>query len=399
MKRYNNEIDELIFGINGLRGLKNYAITEGVTYAVRSVRKHFGIDMTITNPRVIRTATLWIKKYDSNFIDHISNPYDLRKVEVHDEIINDKFFVILRKDTFMYISGHVSDLPVDDNNKYKLFIYIFGKKCYAYFNELSTFIEENQESGNLLYSVTGNDDGNGRSNWFVTATPLQKRPMNTIFLDGNIKEEVMSHIDKWIKNIDVYKKRGLPFKTGILFYGIPGTGKSSMATAIASYLDCGLINIDMSKFDKINLSEVSESINADEDRYVILIDEIDTVFSSRDNERASDQEKSNISKLLSFLDSPQSPTNVIIVATTNYYDKLDEAVIRKGRFDLICHLEPISVKTAIEMCESFGCTKDQADEILKNYTDDFENGINPSSLQADILNYIAKNGESNEYSE
>ena len=217
--------------------------------------------------------------------------------------------------------------------------------------------------------------------------------MDTIFLDSNIKDEVIEHLNTWINNIDIYKKRGLPYKTGILFYGTPGTGKSSMAIAIASYLECSLITIDMSSFSDINIAELSESINADNDRYVVLIDEIDTIFSSRDNENASDQEKQNISKLLALLDSAQSPTNVVFVATTNYYDKLDPAVVRKGRFDKIYELNPISKKTAYEMCESFGCTDLQCKDILSKYDNDIY--INPSELQNDILNYITKGNEIN----
>ena len=388
-----NEFDELLMNMQGIRGLKNYAINQCAIYATKKFRKHFGIDMNITDAFTVQTVTKWIKKYDKDFKNHLANPYDNSNGNSTSEIINDKFFVKLRKDTFMYVSGKLIDSRFNDGSNPRLFLYIFGKKCYAYFNELSVFIKDHQMSNNAVYTVSGGNDGAGRSYWSATAQQLEKRPMDTIFLDSNIKDEVIEHLNTWINNIDIYKKRGLPYKTGILFYGTPGTGKSSMAIAIASYLECSLITIDMSSFSDINIAELSESINADNDRYVVLIDEIDTIFSSRDNENASDQEKQNISKLLALLDSAQSPTNVVFVATTNYYDKLDPAVVRKGRFDKIYELNPISKKTAYEMCESFGCTDLQCKDILAKYDNDIY--INPSELQNDILNYITKGNEIN----
>ena len=386
-----NEIDQLILRANGLNGLKNTLMSEGVIYGIKRFRKHFGIDMEATNPAQIKIITEWIKKYDRNFMRHVTNPYEIESKRVHNDLIGEKFVIRLRKDTFMYVSGNVHDDPTSPSQG-KLFLYIFGKKCFAYFNELKRFINDNQKSNELIYSITGYGDTNGEhSRWTVTGSPLEPRPMDTIFLDGDTKNKIIDHLDKWERNVDIYKKRGLPFKTGILLYGSPGTGKSSMASAIATYLGCGLITIDTTKFNYINISEVSESINADEDRYVILIDEIDTIFTSRDNEEASDKDKENTSKLLSFLDSQQSPSNVVFVATTNYIDKLDKAVIRKGRFDLIAEFGNISGATAEEMCKSFECTESQCETILSNIDiyNKSDGKINPASLQAAILDTIA----------
>ena len=379
-----NEIDTMIMNMQGFRGIKNTLITESTLYGVRKFRKHFGIDMEVTNQFQVRIVTDWIRKYDKNFLEHISNPYDKKDI---DPIINQKFFIKLRKDTFMFVSGSARISP-DHNTESKLFIYIFGKKCYRYFAELKKMIDDNTITNGLLFSVTGSGDSNGNSRWSVTNSTLVPRPMDTIFLDNGSKEKIINHLNKWMENEDIYKKRGLPFKTGILLYGIPGTGKSSLASAIATYLGCSLISIDTTKFDCINIAEVSDSINADDDRYVILIDEIDTIFTSRDDENASDKEKENTSKLLSFLDSQQSPNNVVFVAITNYKYKLDRAVIRKGRFDLIVELEDISKETAIDMIRSFNATDDQVAKIMSVYEKDDK--INPAHLQSTILEEIAE---------
>ena len=210
--------------------------------------------------------------------------------------------------------------------------------------------------------------------------------MDTLFFDKDIKNKICKHLDDWLTNEEVYKDRGLTFKTGILLYGVAGTGKSSLASAIATYLNCGLITIDTATFADLNITEVVESINADNNRYVILIDEIDTIFTSRDEDNITDSQKVRTSKLLSLLDSQQSPNNVIFVATTNYIDKLDRAVIRKGRFDMSIELGNISKDTAMEMCKSFNLTKEQSMKAISEFEG---REINPAELQNVILTVIS----------
>jgi SpoVK/Ycf46/Vps4 family AAA+-type ATPase len=185
-------------------------------------------------------------------------------------------------------------------------------------------------------------------------------------------------------NKDIFVERGLMFKTGILLYGSPGTGKSSLATAIASYLGCDMIIIDTSTFDKLKINEVTNSIDADDDMYVVLLDEVDTLFKSRDDKDITDDQKKVVDKLLAFLDSAQSPNNVVFVATTNYIDNLDKAVRRKGRFDKEFEILDISVETAKRMCQGFNLDKETTDEIITSRMAKGDR-INPADLQVEII--------------
>lgn len=206
-----------------------------------------------------------------------------------------------------------------------------------------------------------------------------------MYLDGDIEHKIKSHIDNWLSNKETYKSRGITFKTGILLYGSPGTGKSSIAAAVADYLNCDVIMIDSATFKDLNINEVTGSINADERMYVVLLDDIDVILTSRDDENATTDDKATIAKLLGFLDSSNSPDNVVFIATTNHIDLFDEAITRAGRFDKVINVDNISRETAFKMCKGFGLSDKDSQELLSN---DKYKKINPANLQARIIDKI-----------
>jgi SpoVK/Ycf46/Vps4 family AAA+-type ATPase len=95
-----------------------------------------------------------------------------------------------------------------------------------------------------------------------------------------------------------------------------------------------------------------------------------------------------MSNLLSFLDNPPTfmykakngvryPVSIVI-ATTNYYDRLDEAVKREGRFDLKINMSYFDKNEAQEMCDLYGLKLE--DLVGKIESDDWR--MSPSELQA-----------------
>ncbi len=380
------DFENMIYGQMGLKGLKNKLILNGVEYYANRAKDHFGIEINVTQPGQVREITKWIEQRDPKFKYHIANP-TMNFKRNSDPIINKQFLLKLEKATYMFISGTAVTGRSDSSEQSgELYIYLFGKKYQKWLRVLSKYLRDQSTQTSMMYSITAQkSDGRDSSYWTCTGSTLIPRPMNTLYFDKGIKEEIEKHLDKWEANEDIYKERGLIFKTGILLYGNAGTGKSSLASAIAHRLNCALITIDMSTFADLNISEVTESINADDDRYVILLDEIDTVFTNREDDASTDKQRSTISKLLQFMDSQHSPTNVVFVATTNYKDRLDDALMRKGRFDKIIHLGDIDYNAAIEMCKGFNLTQDQINSLKLDKNSTF----NPAELQDRILSTIA----------
>lgn len=381
-------IADAMISAQGIKGLKNQAITYTVNHCLDRMKKHFGISMEFDSKQS-QIVIEWIKKYDDNFKNHIANPYiDIsgNKLKKENPVINGDFVVKLEKATYLFVTGMYTQ-DIDNSIRSQILsIYFFGKKSMKWFCKLTKYIENKRLKTQRLYSITAKSDGD--SNWWsCTSSTLIPREINSLFFDQDIITRVTSHLDSWIKNMDIFNERGLIFKTGILLYGNAGTGKSSLANAIANYLNCSMITIDTSTFHNLNISEVIDAISADETMYVVLIDEIDTIFTSRDNENQTDKQKENTAKLLSLLDSPQSPTNVVFVATTNYIDRLDKALMRRGRFDLILELSDITKATAFNMCESFDLYSDEIHELF--YKNNVKFPVNPAYLQSLILEYIS----------
>ena len=357
--------------------VSNTVKRKSLNYFIDKMKTHFGIEMKFNTDRQIKIITKWVEEVDpKNFKYRISNPYDYKKND--NPMLKGEFILHIDTRTFIFIS-------VGDKEKDKgIYMYIFGKKAFKWFKIIANKAQYANDT-NMMYSISARNSEDGQY-WTCVGSTFNSRPMDTLFFDKDIKNKICKHLDDWLTNEEVYKDRGLTFKTGILLYGVAGTGKSSLASAIATYLNCGLITIDTATFADLNITEVVESINADNNRYVILIDEIDTIFTSRDEDNITDSQKVRTSKLLSLLDSQQSPNNVIFVATTNYIDKLDKAVIRKGRFDMSIELGNISKDTAMEMCKSFNLTKEQSMKAISEFEG---REINPAELQNVILTVIS----------
>lgn len=371
-----------------------------VSSTIKQIRSRFGIEMNIRRDHDIETITGWIKDHDPRFSYHIANAYSLQNSRSNKSVLMGIFIIKVADGTYMYVDAESQRMWAKDESEYSpLYIYLFGARWQEVFEDMTKFFEQKNTSTNKIYSIVGVKDGD-RSYWNCTASKLVPRTMDTIFIDHDQKNRITEHIDQWLSNESMYTERGLLYKTGILLHGPAGTGKSSMAMAIANYLGCGLITIDPGTFQYMNIPEITESIVADETKYVVLIDEIDAIFKSREDKTITDDQVKVTNKLLSFLDSAQSPTGVIFVATTNYPERLDKSLLRKGRFDIVEEMGNVSVEVASEMCYSFNLSDEEAVQVLTNSgVKSEEDMVNPAILQDAILTFLKKKNQDAEEEE
>lgn len=204
---------------------------------------------------------------------------------------------------------------------------------------------------------------------------ITKRNISSVFFEQ--KSNLIEHIKKWKNNKSFYEENGMPYKTGILLYGEAGTGKSSLSRALATYLDYDIHLINLKIYNEPK--EILSLISCIKPKSIVLFEDIDCLFNTNRN-KSDDDFLFNI--VLNFIDGLLSPSEVIFMATTNHIEKLDDALIREGRFDLKIPMGKIGKESAFEMCNFYNVTTD----ILKY--EDFP--INPSYLQSKILKNIEK---------
>ncbi|TCO77370.1 CDC48 family AAA ATPase [Marinisporobacter balticus] len=135
---------------------------------------------------------------------------------------------------------------------------------------------------------------------------------------------------------------------GILLTGLPGTGKTLIAKAVASESNANFISIKgpalFSKWVGESEKRIREVFKKAKQAApcIIFFDEIDALS----YERASDGSDSSVGQrvvcqLLTELDGVEELKGVVVLAATNRIDLVDSAFLRQGRFDQIFQiLEP-----------------------------------------------------------
>lgn len=195
-------------------------------------------------------------------------------------------------------------------------------------------------------------------------------------------KNIKNKIDNWIKNKEIYNKNAIIFKLGILLYGEPGTGKTSLVRAIASYTKRDIFSINLKSYT--TTSSLTYALDSLSCGTIVVFEDIDCILDNRENiddkEKSKNQELLNIA--LQFIDGLNSPDDTIIIATTNYIERLDDALIRPGRFDVKMEIGNIDRNLAEEMCKAF-----ERDLSELDYPED-QNIFNPAELQGKILTKI-----------
>lgn len=209
--------------------------------------------------------------------------------------------------------------------------------------------------------------GRGRTVWMKVAT-RPSRPMDTVVLDHEQKTRVLVDINEYLHPSTPrwYANRGIPYRRGYLFHGPPGTGKSSLAWAIA-----GVFGLDIYCISLVDPTLTEEDLGMMftglPRRCVVLLEDIDSAGLSKrqdvekveelkpENEAAakigaevtralrsvqkdgrSNKENQGISLsgLLNAIDGVASHEGRVLIMTTNLPNSLDEALIRPGRVDM-----------------------------------------------------------------
>ena len=154
------------------------------------------------------------------------------------------------------------------------------------------------------------------------------------------KDEV-TEIIEFLKDPQKFTKLGGRIPKGILLVGLPGTGKTLLARAIAGEADVPFFSISGSDFVEmfvgVGASRVRDLFMQAKKSTpcIVFIDEIDAVGRYRGAGLGGghDEREQTLNQLLVEMDGFEVNEGIILIAATNRPDILDPALLRPGRFD------------------------------------------------------------------
>ncbi|XP_057787337.1 AAA-ATPase ASD, mitochondrial-like [Salvia miltiorrhiza] len=223
-----------------------------------------------------------------------------------------------------------------------------------------------RERRRKLFTNNKGSDGGFYSRRRLWSEVLFDHPatFRTLAMDPGKKQEIIDDLINFSESKDYYKSVGKAWKRGYLLYGPPGTGKSTMIAAMANLLEYDVYDLELTAV-KDN-TELRKLLIDTSGKSIIVIEDIDCSLeltgqrekTDKDGEdKKKDEENKDpvkkkmeeaekkktsevtLSGLLNFIDGLWSACGGerIIVFTTNYVEKLDPALIRRGRMDM--HIE------------------------------------------------------------
>ena len=282
---------------------------------------------------------------------------------------------------------------------------------------------------NQLYFTMEDDDKLTYSEYIFDCNTS----FDTIFFDK--KDEVKKELDFFLENRSYYEKKGLPYRYGMLLYGKPGCGKTSLIKAIAKHTGRHIININVNLIKNKKMLEdifYNNKINKYDianDKKIYVIEEFDVnalelikdrginysknINNNDNSDYETDSNKSmdfdkdspykinddkvemtlehfrkmqvmslsqsskpkqdiTLGDLLQVLDGLIECSGRMLIVTTNDFSKIDKALLRAGRIDRMIEFDKLKSNELLQLYRFFF---DKPSKDIVNYINSLDKGI------------------------
>lgn len=227
-----------------------------------------------------------------------------------------------------------------------------------------------------------------------------KETLDDYVCDVTLMQELLEIKDFCEKESD-YKSKGISIPKGILFKGRPGTGKTYAARCVAGATNCYFIVCTASSLQGMYIGSGAENIRnlfkgAKELRkatgkgVIVFIDELDS-FGSRSGHSGSSsgEEDRTLNQLLAELSGFEDSEGIMVMGATNYPDRIDDALMRAGRFSRQITINPPEDTERLHLVSYyFSKIKMDVDGADCNKISDLMKGLTPADIK-EIANEAA----------
>jgi hypothetical protein len=209
------------------------------------------------------------------------------------------------------------------------------------------------------------------------------KSFDNMFFTG--KDDLVSRIKSFMTEKDKYRKIGMPYTLGMMFHGAPGTGKTSAIKAIARLTGRHIVSIPVKKVTSIDilkeifLNPTINDVEIPNEMRLYVFEEIDcgqweTIVQSRALDKATSKDKQGsldhellkmvmktqdkkqeiplpskcdgssltLGEFLELLDGIIEIPGRMIIMTSNHPEKLDKALLRPGRVDMVLEFKKMT---------------------------------------------------------
>lgn len=327
-------------GLYGL-GIVTYFLRDIPSRIYLAFKKECFTSVTLnSNDYVYDDFLVWISKNKThnfirnfNIMNKYSSEYPGTKSDTPFLTIGYGRIYFMFEGAIMFMDRHKIEAPGTDKRKEVINVTMFGRNR-SVFEKLFTVIKSTDDD--KYTKIMSWDHG-----WYKLSQNF-KRDLDTVVIDKTTKDCINNHIAKFLADKEWYHKNGIPWRTGIMLSGPPGTGKTSLIRALCASIDSDLYIVDMSRMSGDMLNGALSSVP---ERCIVTIEDIDAHGSTKSREKNSDEssvvqmvdditQSGGLSGILNAIDGASSGEGRILIATTNHIEKLDPALLREGRFDL-----------------------------------------------------------------
>ncbi|RXE58483.1 FtsH/Yme1/Tma family ATP-dependent metallopeptidase [Acetivibrio mesophilus] len=225
------------------------------------------------------------------------------------------------------------------------------------------------------------------------------RNNNTKFSDvagmEDLKREMLQAVDI-LKHPKEYAAKGIRPINGIMLEGNPGNGKTLFARALAGEANVNFIATKATDFQSAIMSIGPAKIKSlfrkarANKPCIVFIDEFDGIGEKRNYSGTGIDKENNriITAMLNEMDGFTREDGVMVIAATNNYKALDEALVRAGRFDKKYTVPYPDYKTRIELINIYTRKKRLSESVsIEQMATKFD-GLSCSQIET-ILNEAA----------